>query len=71
MLKTTTTKVDGKKPQFQLLQLTTVSMLIKQLEENKNAIHQETLHGIHSQPQEQENQLKHKLLHIQTINSTE
>ena len=71
MLKTTTTKVDGKKLQFQNQIPTIALMLTKLQEENKNVILQETLLGIHLQPQEQEIQHKHKLLHIQTINSTE
>ena len=71
MLKTTIIKEDGKKPQFQNQIPIIASMLTKQLEKNKNVIHQETQHGIHLQPQELETQLKHKLLHIQTTSFTE
>jgi hypothetical protein len=71
MLKTTITKVDGKKPQFQNQIPTIASMLIKLLERNKNVIPQEIQHGIHLPPQELEIQQKLNHHHIQTISFTE
>ena len=71
MLRTTTTKEDGKKPIFQPQLPTIALMSIKLLEKNKPAILQETQHGIHSPLLELESQLKLKLPHIQITNFTE